>query len=404
MASTARSTNLFASEDWTKVYESFKEIDFQSYDFQTIRKAMVDYLQEFYPEDFNDYIESSEYVALIDMIAYIAQSLSFRSDLNARENFLETAERRDSILRLAKMLNYFPKRSQVSRGLLKVDSVQTTENIFDSNGNNLASTEIFWGDETNPDFLEQFTSIMNAATVRTQRFGASALKSTIAGIAVEEYNLSTVPNTVPVFNFNNTTDRIVLEPIAKGYKKLPPPVQSGLGNFINNLKLPLVAVNQLLQGQGKNALESTGRFLVNSTIGIFGLVDVADNVGLEQKQEDFGQTLAKWGVGDGFYIVLPLFGPSSIRDTTGMFMAMTTDPFNGYVTSQGESWAIPLRTAVNAIDQRSQIIDEVNALRDNSVDYYAAVRSSYYQNRKAAIMNTDDDVLTPLPLISIEFE
>ena len=204
MASTARSTNLFASEDWTKVYESFKEIDFQSYDFQTIRKAMVDYLQEFYPEDFNDYIESSEYVALIDMIAYIAQSLSFRSDLNARENFLETAERRDSILRLAKMLNYSPKRSRVSRGLLKVDSVQTTENIFDSNGNNLASTEIFWGDETNPDFLEQFTSIMNAATVRTQRFGASALKSTIAGISIEEYNLSTVPNTVPIFNFNNT--------------------------------------------------------------------------------------------------------------------------------------------------------------------------------------------------------
>ena len=204
MASTTRSTNLFAAEDWTKVYESFKEIDFQSYDFQTIRKSMVDYLQEFYPEDFNDYIESSEYVALIDMIAYIAQSLSFRSDLNARENFLETAERRDSILRLAKMLNYFPKRSQVSRGLLKVDSLQTTENLFDSNGNNLAQTEIFWGDETNPDFLEQFTSIMNAATVKTQRFGASALKSTVGGIAVEEYNLSTVPNTVPVFDFDNS--------------------------------------------------------------------------------------------------------------------------------------------------------------------------------------------------------
>jgi phospholipid-binding lipoprotein MlaA len=207
-----------------------------------------------------------------------------------------------------------------------------------------------------------------------------------------------------IFSFNNVADRVILEPIAKGYKKLPAPAQSGVGNFINNLKLPLAAFNQLLQGQGKNAVQSTGRFLVNSTIGIFGLIDVADNLGLEQKQEDFGQTLATWGVGDGFYIVLPLFGPSNLRDTTGMVMAMMTDPINAYAASHGEAWAIPIRTAANAIDQRSQIIDEVNALRDNSVDYYAAVRSSYYQNRKAAIMNTDDDVLTPLPLISIEFE
>ena len=85
-------------------------------------------------------------------------------------------------------------------------------------------------------------------------------------------------------------------------------------------------------------------------------------------------------------------------------MTMMTDPVNAYAVSQGQGWAVPVKTAANAIDQRSQIIDEVNALRDNSVDYYAAVRSSYYQNRKAAIMNTDDNILTPLPLISIEFE
>ncbi len=207
-----------------------------------------------------------------------------------------------------------------------------------------------------------------------------------------------------VFGFNNVADKVILEPVAKGYKKLPSPVQSGIGNFINNLKLPLAAFNQLLQGQGGNAVESTGRFLVNSTVGVLGLIDVAEKIGLEQKEEDFGQTLATWGVGDGFYVVLPLFGPSNLRDTTGMIMTMMTDPINAYAVNQGEAWAVPMRTAANAIDQRSQIIDEVNALRDNSVDYYAAVRSSYYQNRKAAIMNTDDDVLTPLPLISIEFE
>jgi len=207
-----------------------------------------------------------------------------------------------------------------------------------------------------------------------------------------------------IFSFNNVADKIILEPAAKGYKKLPSPVQTGLSNFLKNLKLPLVAVNQLFQGQGSNAVESTSRFLINSTAGIFGIIDVADNIGLEQKEEDFGQTLATWGVGDGFYIVLPLFGPSNIRDTTGMIMTMMTDPINAYAVSEGEAWVVPMRTGANAIDQRSKIIDEVNALRNNSVDYYAAVRSSYYQNRKAAINNTDDDILTPLPLISIEFE
>ena len=207
-----------------------------------------------------------------------------------------------------------------------------------------------------------------------------------------------------IFSFNNVADRVVLEPVAKGYKKLPSPIQSGISNFLSNLRAPLVVVNQLLQGQGENAIQSSGRFIINSTVGLLGIFDVAEKIGIEEKEEDFGQTLATWGVGDGFYIVLPLFGPSNMRDTSGMLITMVTDPINAYAVSEGEAWLGPMRTAANAVDQRSKIIDEVNALRDNSVDYYAAVRSSYYQNRKAAIMNTDGDVLTPLPLISIEFE
>ncbi len=207
-----------------------------------------------------------------------------------------------------------------------------------------------------------------------------------------------------IFSFNNAADRIVLEPVAKGYKKLPSPVQSGVSNFLSNLRTPLVVVNQILQGQGENAIQSSGRFFINSTVGLFGLFDVAEKIGLEEKEEDFGQTLATWGIGDGFYIVLPLFGPSNIRDTSGMILTMVTDPINAYAVTEGEAWLVPMRTAANAVDQRSKIIDEVNALRDNSIDYYAAVRSSYYQNRKAAINNVDDSELTPIPLISIEFE
>ena len=138
-----------------------------------------------------------------------------------------------------------------------------------------------------------------------------------------------------IFSFNNVADRIVLEPIAKGYKKLPSPLQSGINNFLSNLRAPLVVVNQLLQGQGENAVQSSGRFIVNSTVGVFGLFDVAEKIGLEEKEEDYGQTLATWGVGDGFYIVLPLFGPSNLRDTSGMVLTMMTDPINAYAVSEG---------------------------------------------------------------------
>jgi len=204
MAASTRQNNLFAAEDWKKVYETFRDADFQSYDYETIRKSMVDYLRNYYPEDFNDFIESSEYVALIDLIAYLGQSLSFRSDLNARENFLETAERRDSILRLARMLNYYPKRSQIARGLLKIDSVSTTEEISDPNGNSLRDLEIVWGDPTNTDFLEQFTTVLNAAMVSTQQFGNPALKTTVGGISTEEYNVRISPGTVPIYDFKST--------------------------------------------------------------------------------------------------------------------------------------------------------------------------------------------------------
>ena len=165
---------------------------------------MVDYIRTYYPEDFNDFIESSEYVALIDLIAFLGQSLSFRSDLNARENFLETAERRDSILRLARMLNYFPKRSQVARGLLKLVSVNTTEDIIDINGNSLRNINIVWGDPTNTDFFEQFTTVLNASLTSTQKFGNPSLKTTVGAVNIEEYQIRLNTGTIPIYDFSAT--------------------------------------------------------------------------------------------------------------------------------------------------------------------------------------------------------
>ena len=159
MATTERQNRLLVAEDWRKIYTAFQQADFKSYDFETIRRTMVSYLQENYPDDFNDFIESSEYVALLDLIAYLSQSLSFRIDLNARENFLETAERRNSILRLARLINYNPSRNKPAIGLLKFSSVSTTEDVRDSAGTSLAGLNIVWNDSANPNYREHFINI-----------------------------------------------------------------------------------------------------------------------------------------------------------------------------------------------------------------------------------------------------
>ena len=189
MATTDRQNRLLIAEDWRKIYTAFQQAEFKSYDFETLRRTMVAYLRENYPDDFNDYIESSEYVALIDLIAYIAQSLSFRVDLNARENFLETAERRNSVLRLARLINYNAKRNVGAQGLLKITSVSTTENVIDSTGTNLSNQQITWNDGANPNYREQFVAILNSANVTGQRYGKPRESKNISNIATEIYTL-----------------------------------------------------------------------------------------------------------------------------------------------------------------------------------------------------------------------
>ena len=196
----ATNSKILVSEDWKKIYQSFRNADFKSYDFETLRRTMISYLQENYPEEFNDFIDSSEYVALIDLIAYLGQNLSFRIDLNARENFLETAQRRDSILRLAQLVSYNPARNMPANGFLKVTAVQTSDNVYDSNGTNLANTTIGWNDPTNPDWYQQFINIMNSAM--TSNFGNPADRDTISGISTEQYRINSANTDVPIYNFS----------------------------------------------------------------------------------------------------------------------------------------------------------------------------------------------------------
>ena len=202
MATTDRQNRLLVAEDWRKIYQAFQQADFKSYDFETLRRTMVAYIRENYPDDFNDFVESSEYVALIDLIAYISQALSFRVDLNARENFLETAERRNSVLRLARLINYNAKRNKPATGLLKIDSISTTQDVVDSTGTNLANSTIIWNDSANSNYREQFTAILNAANQAGQLFGKPRESATIGGISTETYTLSSNQLDLPIFKFS----------------------------------------------------------------------------------------------------------------------------------------------------------------------------------------------------------
>lgn len=206
MTTSNRQQTLFLAEDWTKLYQSFRNANFDSYDFDTVRRTLIDYIRLYYPEDFNDFIESSEYVALIDLIAYITQSISYRLDLNARENFLDTAQRRDSILRLARFLNYKPKRNQTVQGLVKITNISTTENVVDSMGNSLANTIISWNDPTNSDYLEQYTAILNASMQSPQKIGKPVASKLLNNIKTDLYRLNILNDTLPITRFSQTVE------------------------------------------------------------------------------------------------------------------------------------------------------------------------------------------------------
>lgn len=202
MTTSSRQNNLILNQDWTRIYQTFRNADFKSYDFENLRRVIITYLRENYPEDFNDYIESSEYLALIDAIAFLGQSLAFRIDLNSRENFIDLASRRESVLRLARMLSYNPKRNVAASGLLKFNSVSTTEALRDSNGRNLAQQTVNWNDPVNANWLEQFTLILNSAMSDNTEFGKPQDVATIQGIPTEQYRFRTNLGDVPIFSFD----------------------------------------------------------------------------------------------------------------------------------------------------------------------------------------------------------
>jgi len=204
-----------------------------------------------------------------------------------------------------------------------------------------------------------------------------------------------------IFKFNQGFDKNILRPIAVGYNKLPDPIKKGTGNFTSNIGTLLTVPNHILQGNWKSAGESTASFLVNSTIGIFGFGNPAAKMGLKNQQEDVGQTLGSYGFGGGCYFVLPVLGPTTLRDSLGKIADTFVDPFahvtlrdNELLNISGSDLDYYSVKGASAIDFRSDNMTNIDSLEKNSIDTYAAFKSLYLQSREKKINNTfslDDD-------------
>jgi phospholipid-binding lipoprotein MlaA len=195
-----------------------------------------------------------------------------------------------------------------------------------------------------------------------------------------------------VFSFNETIDRYALEPVAKGYRAVTPGfVRTGVSNALSNLAAPVTFANDVLQAAPGRAGTTVARFGINTTIGVAGLFDVASGMGLAKHSEDFGQTLGRWGVGSGPYLMLPLLGPSSVRDATGRVVDAAFDPLN-YATFDGDDAARASRTALQVISGRESAIEAVDSLRATSIDPYVSLRSTYLMLRESAVRNGQTNV------------
>jgi len=199
-----------------------------------------------------------------------------------------------------------------------------------------------------------------------------------------------------IFAFNKALDNIIVEPVAKGYRKLPSPIRTGTGNFLNNLSLLSTIPNNILQGDLNLAVKNSSRLVINTTVGILGIFDPAENMGLNNyEREDYGQTFAKWGMGEGCYVVLPILGPSTVRDTAGKFMSyFGGDPWYNITVKNDTQYVSDFdyyaSVGTSGVDFRAKNIESFENLETNSMDFYASVKSLYLQDRKKKISNSED--------------
>jgi len=210
-----------------------------------------------------------------------------------------------------------------------------------------------------------------------------------------------------IYSFNDGVDSAIFKPLAQGYRAvLPSFMRNGISNFFSNINDVLIALNNLLQGKISNAVSDVGRVLVNTTVGVGGLFDVATNFGLEKHNEDFGQTLGYWGIADGPYLVLPLLGPSNFRDALGRIVDVKTDPvgYVNHIRARNIMWGLRF------VNQRAELLDTSNLLETASLDAYEFLRDAYLQRRRNLVYDgapprekDDDGQPQPKPRASSPF-
>lgn len=201
-----------------------------------------------------------------------------------------------------------------------------------------------------------------------------------------------------IFKFNMAVDDVILEPIAKGYNKLPDPLKKGTNNFTSNIGTLLSIPNNILQGNLKQLGHSVGSFAINSTVGVFGLLNPAEKIGLKPNKEDVGQTLGSYGIGPGCYFVLPILGPTTTRDSIGLLADTFVDPFahvtlreNELLSTSGNTLDYYSVKATSTIDFRAKNETNFESLEKNSIDLYSSFKSIYLQDRENKIKNSIDE-------------
>jgi len=201
-----------------------------------------------------------------------------------------------------------------------------------------------------------------------------------------------------IFKFNMAVDDVILEPIAKGYNKLPDPLRKGTNNFTSNIGTLLTIPNNILQGNFKQLGHSVGSFAINSTIGVLGVLNPAEKIGLKPNKEDVGQTLGSYGIGPGCYFVLPILGPTTARDSIGLLADTFVDPFahvtlreNELLSTSGNTLDYYSVKATTSVDFRAKNEKNFESLEKNSIDLYSSFKSIYLQDRENKINNSIDE-------------
>lgn len=201
-----------------------------------------------------------------------------------------------------------------------------------------------------------------------------------------------------VFAFNDAVSDAVIHPVVKGYRTVvPTPARTGVRNVLRTLRSPVNLGNEILQGDVEGAGNVVKRTIINVLLGVGGVFDLAGHEGIEYEAEDFGQTLAVWGVDHGPYLVVPFLGPSSLRDYTGYFVDGFADPLRWYLFNIGEEGIYYTKVGLDYLDLRESLIDVLEELETSSVDYYAATRSIYYQRRQALVEDRAKNGMTTAP-------